>query len=30
MEEGTYKRLIEKAAAEGFDVSKLKKTRQSL
>ena len=30
MEEGTYKRLIEKAAAEGFDVSKLMKTRQSL
>lgn len=30
MEEETYQRLIEKAAAEGFDVSKLAKTRQSL
>lgn len=30
MEEGTYKRLIEKAATEGFDVTKLMKTKQSL
>lgn len=29
MEAGTYQRLIEKAAAEGFDVSKLMKTSQS-
>lgn len=29
MEAGTYKRVIEKAAAQGFDVSKLMKTRQS-
>lgn len=29
MEAGTYQRVIEKAAAEGFDVSKLTKTRQS-
>lgn len=30
MEAATYKRLIDKAAAEGFEVSKLIKTRQSL
>jgi apolipoprotein D and lipocalin family protein len=30
MDEVTYKRLVEKAAAQGFDVTKLMKTRQSL